>query len=207
MMIRSVAISVLVILMLTSIPALHAASQTLLIIGDSLSDAYDMPRESGWAALLSERLGADWKVVNASISGETSSGAAYRIEGLLNDHRPNAVLIILGGNDGLRALAPGQIKSNLEVIIEKSKRAGAKVALMRIRLPANLGPIYSRRFAAVFDELSATYDIPLLPFFLDNIFDQPDMMMDDGIHPTEQAQPLMLEAVWPALSKLLDAGS
>lgn len=207
MTIRSVAISALVVLALASSPALSADDQTLLIIGDSLSDAYDMPRESGWAALLSERLGDGWQVVNASISGETTSGAAYRIEGLLADYQPDALLIILGGNDGLRALAPSQIKTNLEAVIDKGKHAGARVALMRIRLPANLGPVYSRRFDAVYEELAANHDLPLLPFFLDDIFDQPGMMMDDGIHPTEQAQPLMLEAVWPVLSKLLDAGS
>ena len=203
MMIRSVTILALLMLALVVSPGARADDQTLLIIGDSLSDAYDMPRESGWAALLSERLGDDWQVVNASISGETTSGAAYRIDGLLRDHQPDALLIILGGNDGLRALAPSQIKSNLEAVIDKGKRAGTRVALMRIRLPANLGPVYSRRFDAVYEELASKYELPLLPFFLSDIFDQPGMMMDDGIHPTEQAQPLMLEAIWPELSQLL----
>ncbi len=180
-------------------------ASTVLVIGDSLSDAYSMPREAGWAHLLSERLGEDHEVVNASISGETTAGAASRIDHLLADYHPDLVLIILGGNDGLRALSPRQIRDNLAAVVEKGKAAGAKVALMQIRIPPNLGPAYVRRFEAVYPDLADEFDIELLPFFLDDLFDRPGMMMADGIHPTPEAQPKMLERLWPALKPLLQS--
>ncbi len=183
--------------------AVSLKADTVLIVGDSLSDAYSMPREAGWAHLLSERLGTDFKVVNASISGETTAGATTRMDDLLTDHNPELVLIILGGNDGLRALSPRQIKDNLAAVIEKSKASGAEVTLMQIRMPPNLGPAYVRRFEQVYPELAEEYDIELLPFFLDDLFDRPGMMMADGIHPTPEAQPKMLERLWPALEPLL----
>ncbi len=183
--------------------AVSLKADTVLIVGDSLSDAYSMPREAGWAHLLSERLGTDFKVVNASISGETTAGATTRMDDLLTDHNPELVLIILGGNDGLRALSPRQIKDNLAAVIEKSKASGAEVTLMQIRMPPNLGPAYMRRFEQVYPELAEEYDIELLPFFLDDLFDRPGMMMADGIHPTPEAQPKMLERLWPALEPLL----
>ncbi len=183
--------------------AVSLKADTVLIVGDSLSDAYSMPREAGWAHLLSERLGTDFKVVNASISGETTAGATTRMDDLLTDHNPELVLIIVGGNDGLRALSPRQIKDNLAAVIEKSKASGAEVTLMQIRMPPNLGPAYVRRFEQVYPELAEEYDIELLPFFLDDLFDRPGMMMADGIHPTPEAQPKMLERLWPALEPLL----
>lgn len=183
---------------------LPVSAATLLIVGDSLSDAYSIPRESGWVQLLSERLDEEHEVVNASISGETTAGAATRIEGLLESHRPDVVLIILGGNDGLRGLSPAQTEGNLAAVIEKGKASGAEVALMQIRLPPNLGPTYIERFEAVYPKLAAMYDVRLLPFFLNEIFDRPGMLMDDGIHPTAEAQPQMLEALWPELQALLE---
>lgn len=174
-----------------------------MIVGDSLSDAYSIPRESGWVELLSERVDGEHEIVNASISGETTAGAANRIDGLLETHRPDLLLIILGGNDGLRGLSPAQTEDNLAAVIEKGKSADASVALMHIRLPPNLGPVYIERFEAVFPRLAERYNIELLPFFLNDVFDQPGMLMDDGIHPTVEAQPLMFEAVWPALEALL----
>ena len=187
-----------------------AKAGTVLVVGDSLSDFYSMPREAGWAHLLSERLGEEFDVINASISGETTAGAAARIDGLLEDYRPDLLLIILGGNDGLRALNPRQIEDNLAAMIEKGKASGAQVALMQIRIPPNLGPAYLRRFEAVYPTLAERFDIALIPFFLEDLFDQPGMMMADGIHPTPEAQPKMLERLWPHLKPLLadvDAGS
>jgi len=177
---------------------------TLLVIGDSLSDAYSIPRESGWVHLLSERLDDDDEVVNSSISGETTAGAVTRVDGLLQRHEPDVVLIILGGNDGLRGLSPAQTENNLAALTEKGKAAGAEVALMQIRLPPNLGPVYIERFEAIFPRLSEKYDIELLPFFLEDIFDKPGMLMEDGIHPTAEAQPLILEKLWPELTPLLE---
>ncbi len=175
----------------------------VLVVGDSLSDAYNMPREAGWTHLLSERLGEDFEVVNASISGETTAGAATRIHDLLADYRPGLMLIILGGNDGLRALSPRQIRDNLAAVIEKGKASGVEIALMQIRMPPNLGPAYVRRFEQIYPDLAEEYGIELLPFFLEDLFDQPGMMMADGIHPTPEAQPKMLERLWPALEPLL----
>ncbi len=175
----------------------------VLVVGDSLSDAYNMPREAGWTHLLSERLGEDFEVVNASISGETTAGAATRIHDLLADYRPGLMLIILGGNDGLRALSPRQIRDNLAAVIEKGKASGVEIALMQIRMPPNLGPAYVRRFEQIYPDLAKEYGIELLPFFLEDLFDQPGMMMADGIHPTPEAQPKMLERLWPALEPLL----
>jgi len=176
---------------------------TVLVIGDSLSDAYDMPREAGWAALLSERLGDGYEVVNASISGETTIGGRNRLGQLLAAHSPDVLLIILGGNDGLRALSPAQVERNLEAMIEEGKAFGARIGLMQIRLPANLGPVYLRRFESIYPRLAERHDIELLPFFLEDLFDRPGMMMADGIHPTIEAQPLMLERLWPGLRPLL----
>lgn len=189
--------------LLLVIVSLPIQAATLLVVGDSLSDHYNMPREAGWAHLLSERLGEDHTVVNASISGETTAGAVSRIEDLLESYRPQVLLLILGGNDGLRALNPRQIENNLAAVIEKGKSAGARIALMQIRIPPNLGPAYVERFEAIYPRLADRHGINLVPFFLEGVFDQPGMMMADGIHPTEKAQPEMLDNLWPHLKGLL----
>lgn len=176
----------------------------VMIMGDSLSDAYSIPRESGWVHLLSERLDGEHQVVNASISGETTAGAAARIDGLLKQHEPDVLLIILGGNDGLRGLPPSQVEDNLAAVIEKGKASGATVALMQLRLPPNLGPTYIERFEAVYPRLAERFDIKLLSFFLEDLYRRPGMLQEDGIHPTAAAQALMLEAVWPDVSSLLN---
>lgn len=183
-----------------------SAAPRLLIIGDSLSDAYRMPREAGWVALLSARLDGQVDVINGAISGETTAGGLTRLPSLLEQVEPHWVVIILGGNDGLRALAPSQLQANLSAMVELVQQAGAAVALMQVRMPANLGPVYQRRFEAVYPEVAADHDIPLLSFFLEGIFDQPGMLMDDGIHPTPEAQPLMLEALWDELMAFMQAG-
>lgn len=191
-------------MLLISAPGPAQAAGTLLILGDSLSDAYGMAREVGWVHQLDERLGPEFSVVNASISGETSFGGRKRLPSLLDEHAPDWLLIILGGNDGLRALSPAQLRENLGAMIETARQQDIAVALMQIRLPANLGPAYLRRFEAVYEDLAAEHDIPLLPFFLETIFDQPGMMMADGIHPSETAQPLMLEALLPHLQPWIE---
>lgn len=187
------------LLLAGSISSSTLAGGTLLIIGDSLSDAYGMARESGWAAQLENRLGAEYTVINASISGDTTASGLNRLSPLLAQRQPDWLLIILGGNDGLRALSPNQLRSNLERMIELAQDAGIEVALMQIRLPPNLGPAYLRRFEGVYPELAEQHGITLLPFFLESVFDRPGMMMDDGIHPTVEAQELMLNALWPSL--------
>lgn len=174
-----------------------------MIVGDSLSDAYGISRQSGWVHQLAERWDGRHEVVNASISGETTAGALGRIDALLERHRPDLMVVILGGNDGLRGLAPNQTEDNLAALIEKGKAADAQVALMQIRMPANMGPVYIQRFESVYPRLAEKLNVQLLPFFLDGIFDRPGMMQADGIHPTAEAQPLMLEALLPALEALL----
>jgi len=184
-----------------------SGAATVVVIGDSLSDAYSIPRESGWVALLARRVDGKHEVINASISGETTAGALTRMDAVLESYEPDLALIVLGGNDGLRGLAPRQTESNLAALIEKGKAAGAEVALMQMRLPPNLGPVYIERFEAVYPRLAERFGVELLPFLLDEIFDQSGMLMDDGIHPTAEAQPLMLEALWPELERLLDSAA
>ena len=178
----------------------------LLIVGDSLSDAYNLPREAGWVALLAQRLDGEVEVVNAAISGETSAGGLQRLPSLLAQFQPRWLLIILGGNDGLRALPPAQLQSNLADMVALAHADSVAVALMQVRMPANLGPQYQQRFEAVYPAVAKAQGATLLPFFLQSIFDQPGMLMDDGIHPTAAAQPLMLEAVWEDLQSFMQSG-
>ncbi|HEY7905401.1 MAG TPA: arylesterase [Wenzhouxiangella sp.] len=180
-----------------------ANASTVLIMGDSLSDAYRLPKEAGWVALLADRLAPNTEVINASISGETSAGGATRLPSLLKVHEPDVVVIILGGNDGLRALHPNQLSEHLGTMIEVALQSGARVGLMQIRLPPNLGPAYIERFEAVYPALAEQHGVTLLPFFLVDFFDQPGMLMDDGIHPTAQAQPKMFESVYPHIQALM----
>lgn len=194
----------LVWLCLASAP-LHADSRpTLLVIGDSLSAAYGIEQGQGWVDLLAERLGDDARVVNASISGETTSGGASRLPDLLRQHEPELVLLELGGNDGLRGLPPGQMRSNLAEMIEASQAAGAEVLLLGIDIPPNYGQAYREAFRTVFSDLAETYGVPLVPFLLKDIALDEALMQGDGIHPTASAQPRILDNVWPELEALLE---
>jgi acyl-CoA thioesterase-1 len=181
-----------------------AMAERVVVLGDSLSDAYNMPREAGWVARLDRRLGEAHTVVDGSISGDTSAGAVSRIDGLLATHEPDVLIVILGGNDGLRGLPPARLKANLATLIERGRDAGAEVALMHIRLPPNLGPVYIERFEAVYPALAERYDVPLIPFFLADLFDEPGMMMDDGIHPSEAAQPALADFMEPHVRALIE---
>ncbi|MEM1080948.1 MAG: arylesterase [Pseudomonadota bacterium] len=179
------------------------AEVRVLVLGDSLSDAYNMPREAGWVQRVDEALGDEVQMIDGSISGDTTSGALARLAALLDAHQPHALLVILGGNDGLRGLHPAQLQSNLSAIIEQAQAANARIALMQIRLPANLGRRYLEQFEGVYPQLADQYDIPLWPFFLEALVDQPGMMMDDGIHPSEQAQPVIEGMILPQLEQWL----
>lgn len=179
---------------------------TILVVGDSLSAAYGMPAEQGWVALLSERLeamGMPWSVVNASVSGETSRGGLARLPRLLDSHDPQVVIVQLGGNDGLRGMPVPSIRANLEEMIEMSRDAGADVLLAGIRIPPNYGPRYTEPFFAQYRELADAYDLALVPFLLEGIADNPGLMQNDRIHPTAEAQPMILDNVWPALMETL----
>ncbi|QNR97925.1 arylesterase [Stenotrophomonas sp. 169] len=179
----------------------------VLVLGDSLSAAHNIPAGSGWVDLLGKRLstrsGPTSRVVNASMSGETTAGAATRLPGLLAREKPGVVVLALGGNDALRGLTPAQIRGNLEKMIQASQKSGAKVLILGIDVPPNYGPAYRQRLAAVYRALADQYKVPLLPFLLEGVALQPGMMQSDGLHPTAQAQPKVLANVWPLLQPLL----
>lgn len=180
-----------------------AAPLKLLVMGDSLSAAYGIEREAGWVNLLDKRLDDNIQVINASISGETTSGGAARLPELLRQHAPDIVLLELGGNDGLRGLPPAQMRANLASMIEASQQAGAQVLLLGIEVPPNYGQAYSDAFRRVYRSLADEYDVPLVPFLLEGIALDDSLMQDDGIHPTAAAQPTILDNVWPTLKPLL----
>ncbi|PCM46167.1 arylesterase [Marinobacter sp. ANT_B65] len=185
-----------------------ASQQTLLVVGDSLSAAYGVPSETAWVQLLRERLQgnglSNWNVVNASISGETTDGGARRLPELLEKNNPSVVIIELGGNDGLRGFPPSVIKSNLASMVESVQNSGARAILVGMQIPPNYGQRYTQMFADIFPTLSDSYNTALVPFFLDGIYDKQNLMQGDGIHPTAEAQPKLLENVWPVLRDLLE---
>lgn len=177
---------------------------TLLVMGDSLSAAYGIERDEGWVNLLAERLEGDAQVINASISGETTSGGLQRFSDILGQQQPDIVLLELGGNDGLRGLSPQQMQTNLATMIEQSQEAGARVLLLGIDIPPNYGQAYRDAFTGVFHSLAEEYDVPLVPFLLEDIALNDALMQGDGIHPTADAQPIILDNVWPTLEPLLE---
>ncbi len=183
-----------------------ALAGTVLVVGDSISAAFGLETSQGWVHLLQERLvGADdsWRVVNASISGDTTSGGLARLDPLLEEYAPEVVILELGGNDGLRGQSPAQLKQNLAAMVEMSQEAGAKVLILGMLMPPNLGKRYTEAFAKVFPEVASEYDVPLVPFLLEGVAGVPSMMQGDQIHPTAEAQSKLLDNVWPALEPLL----
>jgi acyl-CoA thioesterase-1 len=177
-----------------------------MVFGDSLSAGYGLPIEQGWVHLLEQRLHAekfDYKVVNASISGETTLGGRNRIDAALKTHRPGIVILELGANDGLRGSSPDTMRDNLEAISDACRRVKARVLLVGIRLPPNYGLPYAEKFQGVFREVSRSRKLPLVPFLLDGFSDNRDLFQADGIHPSAAAQPLMLDNVWKQLLLLL----
>ena len=183
-----------------------AAARKILVLGDSLSAEYGLRRGSGWVELLSQRLQREnrpWTVVNASISGETTSGGRTRIADLLSRHRPGVVVIELGGNDALRGLDLSLTERNLRETVQAARSAGARPLLLGMMLPPNYGRTYAERFAGVYRKVAASEKSALVPFFLDGVAERLELFQPDRIHPNEQAQPRMLENVWPALVKLI----
>lgn len=194
------------------LPALACAKgqdtrHAVLVVGDSLSAAHNIPAASGWVNLLQQRVSQQVKpppaIINASISGETTAGALTRLPGLLDKHRPSVVVIELGGNDALRGLTPVQLRGNLEKMIVASQKTGAKVLLLGIDVPPNYGPAYRDRLRQVYAGLASQYKVPLLPFLLEGVALQPGLMQADGLHPTAAGQPRVLDNVWPLLKPLL----
>lgn len=183
----------------------HAAPR-ILVLGDSLSAAYGLPLEEGWVALLQQRLraaGHPHEVVNASISGDTTRGGLARLPQALETHAPALLIVALGGNDGLRAFQPAQMADNLRAIIRTADGAGSAVLLVGIKIPANYGIAYGRKFHQVFHDIAAEQGVPLLPFLLEGVALNPDLMQPDGIHPNAAAQPHILANIWPEVSALL----
>ncbi|MBX3725471.1 MAG: arylesterase [Xanthomonadales bacterium] len=199
-------IVVVVLAILAPHPA-RADVPVVLVLGDSLSAAHAIPVEAGWVALLDRRLSDSGRgrVVNASISGETTAGGLARLPGLLADHTPGLLVLELGANDGLRGLPIAQISDNLAAMIELAQAAGAAVLLVGIELPINYGPRYRGALREVYAELAQRHGTGLVPFLLEDVALAPGLMQDDGLHPTADAQPLLLETVWPALQAQLAA--
>ena len=175
----------------------------LLVTGDSLSAEYGIARGSGWVALLASRLqkeGSPWEVMNASISGETTSGGLTRLPKLLSQKKPKLVIIELGANDALRGLPLAETEKNIRTMIELSKKSGAQVLLLGMRIPPNYGQDYTQQFAQLFVRIAKSQQVPLVPFFLEGVAQRNDLFQADRIHPNEAAQPILFQNVWTALS-------
>lgn len=184
----------------------YSAPKTVLVVGDSLSAEYGLTRGAGWVALLEQKLKAskiDARIVNASISGETTSGGRARLPALLNQHKPQVVVIELGANDGLRGLPVPAAESNLRDMIAMSQKNGAKVMLVGMRMPPNYGRAYTERFFGMFTTLSKQYKAPLVPFMLEGVADKPALFQSDRLHPNAQAHPIILDNIWPTFSTLI----
>jgi acyl-CoA thioesterase I len=190
------------------VPANDTKSQTILVFGDSLSAGYGVPQGQGWVALLEKKLAAEpkythYKVINASISGETTSGGLARIKQALLVHKPNIVIIELGANDGLRGLQVIDVQQNLNTMISQAKTANAKVLLIGMKIPPNYGLKYTKNFSAMYSNLAKQHKISLVPFLLENVAGKPELIQADGLHPLAVAQPKLLENVWIKLIKML----
>ncbi|WP_180020632.1 arylesterase [Acinetobacter sp. YH16044] len=179
------------------------SAKTIMILGDSLSAGYGVSVQQGWVHLLQKRLDQQYpkqhKVVNASVSGETTSGALARLPKLLQTHRPDLVVIELGGNDGLRGQPPAQIQKNLEQLIQKSQQAKSKVILFGMKIPPNYGKAYSQAFENNYQVLSQQYKVKLLPFFMQGVAGHKNLMQQDQIHPNAKAQPILLNNAYPLI--------
>lgn len=193
------------LLCLAAFPA-FAAERTVLVLGDSLSAAYGIDRYQGWVDLLRERLGENGytaRVVNASVSGHTTANGLDLLPDALAEHAPDAVIIALGGNDGLRGVPLPEVRRNLTRMVRLSHEAGARVLLVGVRLPSNYGRAFIDRFQAVFREVAESENVPLVPRFLEGVGGNPELMQADGIHPGAAAQPKLLDNVWGKLQPLL----
>lgn len=182
------------------------ATPVILVFGDSLSASYGIPANSGWVSLLEQRIhqkNPGYRIVNASISGETTSGGRYRIEQVLAEHQPAVVILELGVNDGLRGLPLDVAASNLNAIIATCRSRKARVLLIGMRLPPNYGSAYAAKFQAIYQQTAQRQKIPFLPFLLEGFADNPELFQADGLHPTAAAQPLIMERVWKLLQPML----
>jgi acyl-CoA thioesterase-1 len=183
-----------------------AADRTILVFGDSLSAAYGLRAEQGWVALLDNRLraqGYGYNVVNASVSGETTSGGLQRLPRALELNKPQILVLELGANDALRGLPLATAKDNLSKMVELGQRAGAQVLLVGMRIPPNYGPKYTADFVQMYRDLSTRYRVPLVPFLLESVALDRSRMQEDGLHPNALGEPAVLDTLWPQLVPLL----
>jgi len=183
-----------------------AETPTVLIFGDSLSAGYGINVDQSWTALLQSRLNAqgyEYRVINASISGETTEGGKTRIGPALQNFKPDLVILELGGNDGLRGFPPAVMKANLQTIIETARASDAAVVLLGIRIPSNYGPRYTAAFEGVYRELATEMNVPWIEFFMEGVALNEALMQDDGIHPNEEAQPILLDNAWSIIREAL----
>jgi len=188
-------------------PPEQGDTPVIVVLGDSLSAGYGIDVDQSWASLLQLRLaeqGYEHRVVNASISGETTEGGRTRIDGIIERLAPSVVVVELGGNDGLRGLPPARTRENLLTIVNRSQAAGARVALLGIRIPPNYGPRYTRAFEGTFRDVATEAGIPWIEFFMDGVALDETLMQSDGIHPNAAAQPILLDNAWPVISEALE---
>ena len=185
-----------------------AQSPTVLIFGDSLSAGYGLDIDQSWGALLQQRLGEqgyEHRVVNASISGETTEGGVTQIDNAIAEFAPELIILELGGNDGLRGFPPARIKSNLKAIAQRARDSGAAVVLLGIRIPTNYGARYSQAFEAVYAEVASELDIRWIEFFMDGVALNDELLQEDRIHPNAKAQPILLDNAWPIIRATLES--
>jgi acyl-CoA thioesterase I len=203
---RSIRVLLFALLVMAGEAVASSPERTLLVFGDSLSAAYGLRADQGWPSLLQKRLqqeGYGYRVVNASVSGETTAGGRARLARALEQHKPALVVLELGANDGLRGLPLKDARANLEAMVAASRRAGAKVLLAGILIPPNYGAKYSDGFAQMYQQLAREQKLPLLPFLLDGVALNPNLMQQDGLHPRAEGQPRVLDNVWQYLRPLL----
>lgn len=196
----------LLVCLLTAAAVANPEERRILVFGDSLSAAYRISEESGWVALLQHRLDEhelNARLINASVSGETTTGGLARLPAMLERHEPDIVILELGGNDGLRGLPVATITQNLRDMILLITESGADIILAGIQIPPNYGPRYTGPFHQQYQDLADEFELPLIPFLLEGIAENRSLMQDDGIHPTAAAQPMIVDIVWPVLRELL----
>jgi len=188
-----------------SMPA-FATNPKILIYGDSLSAAYGIPQQQGWAALLKKKLAQErltYEVINASISGETTDSGLTRLTSTIKQVKPTIIILELGANDGLRGLPIKNMRNNLSAMIQLCKKSGIKVLLLGMKIPPNYGVQYTKEFSQTYAQLGKQHKVALLPFMLENVAARPDLIQADGLHPNALGQPIILENIWPELQKLL----
>ncbi len=194
--------------MLAASASAYSAPKTVLVLGDSLSAEYGLARGAGWVALLEQKLKAekiDARIVNASISGETTSGGRARLPALLNQHKPQIVVIELGANDGLRGLPVPAAEANLRAMASMSQKQDAKVMLIGMRMPPNYGRAYTERFFTMYGNLAKEVKAPLVPFMLEGVADKPALFQADRLHPNADAHPIILNNIWPTFKALIQS--